>query len=183
MVAQVRLHRNVVGHQRNDVLVLALAASHLRRQVFAWLDVATFALRRLPGRSPGCSGSVVLLQFLAPTSFNVLAVVPIARPMPGEVVEQVPCCRLVNVGNASVKRNNVADRALGVVIALSAAVLDWPRLLVVVGRNGCHGPRMSIARDLSAVVEIVEHPNCRASLCWLGVMSSPYITSDGSPLA
>ena len=87
MIAQIRLRRNVVGHQRNDVLVRALAASQLRRQIFARLDVATLALRRLPGGRPGRRRSVVLLQVLAPVGFDVLAVVAIGQ------LDAAPDCR------------------------------------------------------------------------------------------
>src|SRR5664279_1611925 len=133
MIAQVRLHRNVIGHQWNGVLIRVLAAAQLGRQLFARLYVTALAFRRVRGRRSGCGRRVILLQVLAPTSFDVLTVVAIAHAMAREVVEQVSGRWLVYVGNVFVKRNDVADGALGVIFALVTAICEGPRFLVVVG--------------------------------------------------
>ena len=89
--------------------------------------------------------------------FDVLAVVAVGHSVTRQIVEEVSGGGLVDIGNAFVRRDDVADGAFGVVLALDAAIADGPRLLVVIGGDGRHRPGMSVAGDFAAVVEVVEH--------------------------
>ena len=52
--------------------------------------------------------------------------------------------------------------------ALAVDRIDWPGLLVVVGRDGCGRPEVAIARDFPIVVEIVEHGELQRALVMVG---------------
>ena len=71
---------------------------------------------------------------------------------------EISSAGLVYVGDSLLDRILVSHRALEVVATLAATIRDLPRALGVVAGDGGSRPDVSVARNLAAVVEVVEQP-------------------------
>src|SRR5256884_4524852 len=101
---------------------------------------------------------------LAPSRIHKLAVIAVTETMAGCVIPDIGGGRSVDIGLATFKGEFVGHGALKIVGSLAAAICDLPGFLVVVASNGGGGPVMAVARDLSAVIKVVEHAKLQRQL-------------------
>ena len=66
------------------------------------------------------------------------------------------------------KRIFIGNLALKIVGTLFAAIGNLPCLFVVIGGDGRHRPHVAVARDFSAVIEIVEHAKLQREFVLVG---------------
>src|SRR5579859_601081 len=157
VVAQNRLgwlHSTKQRHTPRPWARTGMRITNIWRQRFSTLDEFSRAVLLDLRRG---SGVRVCMVSVAPLRIYKLPINAKTYMITSEVVPENSCARIVHVGLIVVERKFFGDLALKVVGALLAAVGDLPCFFVVVGGDRCSGPDVSVAGDLSAVVEIVEH--------------------------
>src|SRR5439155_4488636 len=106
--------------------------------------------------------------WLAPFSFDELAIIAVSEVVASNVIPEKASRGVVYIGFANFQRIFVGYRALIVIYSFFATISDLPGFFVVVAGN-CRGrPIVPIARDLAAVIEVVEHTELQSELVFVG---------------
>src|SRR5438132_2679623 len=105
---------------------------------------------------------------LAPFSFDKFAIIAVSEVVARDVIPEEASRRVVYIGFANFQGIFVGYRALIVIYSLFATISDLPGLFVVIASD-CRGrPIVPIARDLAAVIEVVEHTELQRQLVFVG---------------
>src|ERR1700756_3638087 len=105
---------------------------------------------------------------VAPLRIHKFAVVAKANVVAREIVPEKSGVRIVDVGLIVFQRIFIGHLTLEVVSALLAAISDLPSLFVVVGGDRSRGPEMTVTRNFSAIVKVVEHAELQRELVLVG---------------
>src|SRR5206468_5008725 len=101
---------------------------------------------------------------LAPFSFDKFAIIAVSEIVASDVIPEKASRGVVYIRFANFQWIFVGYRALIVIYSLFATINDLPGFFVVVAIN-CRGrPIVPIARDLAAVIEIIEHTELQGEL-------------------
>src|ERR1700687_3810397 len=109
-----------------------------------------------------------LALLVAPLRIHKFAVVAKAEVVAREIVPEKSSGRIVGVGLIVFQRIFIGHLTLEVVGALFAAISNLPSLLVVVGGDRCRRPEMTVPRNFSTVVKIVEYAELQRELVLVG---------------